>query len=100
MESEADTRTGLLLKYSIEERVYKDQPLARVHFYKDAVLQPSQVQRSINLRPEDMGKHQCTREVAYLRVSFYIPLPQVIDISLYTEALLVEVVPALCSQWL
>ncbi|KAF2351324.1 Integrin alpha-2 [Trinorchestia longiramus] len=66
MDNDAGTRTGLLLSYNIEERVYRDQPLPRVYFYKDAQQQPSKVDRKISLRPEDMGRHQCTREVAYL----------------------------------
>ncbi|KAF2364298.1 Integrin alpha-2 [Trinorchestia longiramus] len=41
MDNDAGTRTGLLLSYNIEERVYRDQPLPRVYFYKDAQQQPS-----------------------------------------------------------
>ncbi|XP_018008806.1 integrin alpha-PS1 [Hyalella azteca] len=67
MDNDAGTRTGLLLSYSIEELVYRDQPLPRVYFEKEGTTQTSVVKKKIQLRPEDMGRHQCTREVAYLK---------------------------------
>ncbi|XP_045602877.2 uncharacterized protein [Procambarus clarkii] len=66
MDNNAGTRTGLRLKYTIEERVYKDQPIARVRFSDGLHDRPSVVQRDINLRPEDMGIFQCSREIVYL----------------------------------
>ncbi|KAK8740447.1 hypothetical protein OTU49_002915 [Cherax quadricarinatus] len=66
MDNNAGTRTGLRIKYTIEERVYKDQPIARIRFDNGLSDQPSVVERDINLRPEDMGRFQCSREIVYL----------------------------------
>lgn len=69
MDNTAGTRTYLQLKYKIEERVYKDRPIPRVRFADGNLDRPSQVERRIGLRPEDMGRFQCTLETAYLLVS-------------------------------
>ncbi|XP_042235673.1 integrin alpha-PS1-like isoform X1 [Homarus americanus] len=66
MTNNANTRTGLRLKYTIEERVYKNQPIARVRFGNSFERRPNMVQRDIDLRPEDMGRFQCSREIVYL----------------------------------
>ena len=65
---EERTRTGLVLNYTIEERLYQDQPVPRVHFNQDSERSPK-VARRIIIRPQDIGKHRCERETAYLRVS-------------------------------
>ncbi|XP_064116028.1 LOW QUALITY PROTEIN: integrin alpha-PS1-like [Macrobrachium nipponense] len=64
MDNDAGTRTGLKLKYTIEE--ISDRPLARVRFDNSRSDQPSIVYRDINLRPEDMGVLDCHREIVYL----------------------------------
>ncbi|XP_068244696.1 integrin alpha-3-like isoform X2 [Palaemon carinicauda] len=64
MDNNAGTRTGLKLKYTIEE--ISDRPIARVRFDNSRSDQPSIVHRDINLRPEDMGALDCHREIVYL----------------------------------
>lgn len=62
------TKTVLRLKYTIEEQLYKDQPIARIRFSDGLQDRPYTVERDIKLRPEDMGSFQCSREIVYLLV--------------------------------
>ncbi|XP_042879254.1 integrin alpha-PS1-like, partial [Penaeus japonicus] len=66
MDNDAGTKTVLRLKYTIEEQLYKDQPIARIRFSDGLQERPYTVERDIKLRPEDMGIFQCSREIVYL----------------------------------
>ncbi|XP_047487333.1 integrin alpha-PS1-like isoform X2 [Penaeus chinensis] len=66
MDNDAGTKTVLRLKYTIEEQLYKDQPIARIRFSNGLQDRPYTVERDIKLRPEDMGIFQCSREIVYL----------------------------------
>lgn len=68
MDNDAGTKTVLRLKYTIEEQLYKDQPIARIRFSDGLQERPYTVERDIKLRPEDMGIFQCSREIVYLLV--------------------------------
>ncbi|MPC35040.1 hypothetical protein E2C01_028449 [Portunus trituberculatus] len=68
MDNDAGTRTGLRLHYTIEEQPYQDRPLPRVRFADSTPNEPSEVHRNITLRPEDMGRFRCSKEIVYLLV--------------------------------
>ena len=68
MENDAGTKTGLRLKYAIEEKLYKDHPIRRVRFEGGSNNVTGGVIRDVHLGPEEMGFFQCTREVVYLKV--------------------------------
>lgn len=69
MQNNTGSQQGLLLSYAIKENFYFDQSLPRVMFLKDGIRHPGEVQRLIQIEKNDLGKHKCTEEIVYLRVS-------------------------------
>ena len=90
MDNDAGTRTGLRLHYTIEEQPYQDRPLPRVRFADSTPNEPSEVHRNITLRPDDMGRFRCSREIVYLLVRSIVSLSIAYDSLLTIFSLLMS----------
>ena len=66
--------SGLVLKYTLEEKYYKDHPVLRVNFLKDGEKVAGRVERTLNFRRRNPDVQQCNKEILYLKVNLILKL--------------------------